>query len=225
MEEVETNGLIRLNVGGTWYTTTNATLLTFQDSIFPKMLAQRNNNNKKLDDDKGYYFIDRDGALFRYVLNYMRTSQLKLPSDFQERNQLISEAEFYGLRSMANLLKSGAGKPDTRKCTIIEVVETAHPEKIGVCSSRLVLTEELRHKSPFYDVIENLPSYYNEEYRGHFGRFWIRTNIPRLEWAEKLRGQGWQFMGTTSLCRKLPDITGQGTDLCHVIEKWCLYED
>ena len=67
-----------------------------------------------------------------------------------------------------------------------------------------------------------MPSYYNEEYQGQFGRYWIRTNMTRLDWAEKLTGLGWSFLGNTSICRKLPDITGRGTDLCHIVEKWQL---
>lgn len=64
------NGLVRLNVGGVWYTTTVSTLKTFPDSIFPKMLGQRDNQKRgsKDDESKGYYFIDR------YIQNEAKTS-------------------------------------------------------------------------------------------------------------------------------------------------------
>lgn len=35
-----------------------------------------------LDSLKQHYFIDRDGLVFRYVLNFLRTSKLLLPDDF-----------------------------------------------------------------------------------------------------------------------------------------------
>ena len=116
------NGLIRLNVGGVWYTTTLSTLQTFPDSIFPKMLSQRDNKKRgsKEDEAKGYYFIDRDGDLFRYILNFMRTEELSLPANFQDMNQLIKEAEFYGLRCLANILKAKLLKQ--KRISIIEVL-------------------------------------------------------------------------------------------------------
>lgn len=36
-----------------------------------------------LDGLKQHYFIDRDGHMFRYILNFLRTSQLLLPDDFK----------------------------------------------------------------------------------------------------------------------------------------------
>jgi len=46
-------------------------------------------------DSKGRYFIDRDGVLFRYVLDYLRNDKLVLPECFQERERLRQEAEFF----------------------------------------------------------------------------------------------------------------------------------
>lgn len=36
-----------------------------------------------LDGLKQHYFIDRDGHMFRYILNFLRTSKLLLPDDFK----------------------------------------------------------------------------------------------------------------------------------------------
>lgn len=38
-----------------------------------------------LDRLKQHYFIDRDGHMFRYILNFLRTSKLLLPDDFTVR--------------------------------------------------------------------------------------------------------------------------------------------
>lgn len=38
-----------------------------------------------LDSLKQHYFIDRDGLMFRYILNFLRTSKLLLPDDFKVR--------------------------------------------------------------------------------------------------------------------------------------------
>lgn len=36
-----------------------------------------------LDSLKQHYFIDRDGPMFRYILNFLRTSKLLVPDDFK----------------------------------------------------------------------------------------------------------------------------------------------
>lgn len=40
-----------------------------------------------LDSLKQHYFIDRDGQMFRYILNFLRTSKLLIPDDFKVRFQ------------------------------------------------------------------------------------------------------------------------------------------
>lgn len=45
-----------------------------------------------LDTLKQHYFIDRDGKLFRYILNYLRSQRLIVPERFDEYEQLYEEA-------------------------------------------------------------------------------------------------------------------------------------
>ena len=48
--------MIRLNVGGVYYNSSKGTLLSHEDSIFTKMLAEKPQQK----DERGvYYFIDR----------------------------------------------------------------------------------------------------------------------------------------------------------------------
>ena len=47
-----------------------------------------------LDTLKQHYFIDRDGKLFRYILNYLRTQRLVVPTEFDEYEQLYEEARW-----------------------------------------------------------------------------------------------------------------------------------
>lgn len=55
-------------------------------------------------DQNGRVFIDRDGHLFRHILNFLRDKQLSLPESFADYVQLQSEADFYGIEEMLNIL-------------------------------------------------------------------------------------------------------------------------
>jgi hypothetical protein len=48
-----------------------------------------------LDSLKQHYFIDRDGAMFRHILNFMRNSRLLLPDNFDGVDLLLEEARYF----------------------------------------------------------------------------------------------------------------------------------
>jgi hypothetical protein len=54
--------------------------------------------------DNGAYFIDRDGDLFAYVLDYLRSGKLLLPENFKEVARLREEILFYQLDGMLQQL-------------------------------------------------------------------------------------------------------------------------
>ncbi|CDW52249.1 BTB 2 domain containing protein [Trichuris trichiura] len=97
------NAPVHLDIGGTTYTTTLATLTKYSDSHLAKLFSGQ--TSVVLDYLKQNYFIDRDGTMFRHVLNYLRTGQLLLPDDFQETDLLEQEAQFYDLKDMLVLIK------------------------------------------------------------------------------------------------------------------------
>ena len=57
-----------------------------------------------LDSLKQHYFIDRDGNMFRHVLNFLRTSTLVIPDDFDEVDLLLEEARYFELAAMVRAL-------------------------------------------------------------------------------------------------------------------------
>jgi len=57
-----------------------------------------------LDSLKQHYFIDRDGNMFRHVLNFLRTSMLVIPEDFDEVDLLLEEAKYFELTAMLRAL-------------------------------------------------------------------------------------------------------------------------
>lgn len=53
-----------------------------------------------LDSLKQHYFIDRDGKMFRHILNYLRTNTLAIPDNFAELDLLYEEAKFYDIQPL-----------------------------------------------------------------------------------------------------------------------------
>ncbi|XP_072743667.1 BTB/POZ domain-containing protein KCTD16 [Anoplolepis gracilipes] len=86
--------VVELNVGGVFYTTALTTLTRESDSHLATLFTGKSTVEK---DAKGKYFLDRDGVLFRYVLDFLRNQALVLPEGFRERERLKQEANFYGL--------------------------------------------------------------------------------------------------------------------------------
>lgn len=50
-----------------------------------------------LDVMKQHYFIDRDGKMFRHILNFLRNKQLLLPDNFAYLDLLLREAIYFDL--------------------------------------------------------------------------------------------------------------------------------
>ena len=96
---------IKLDIGGHLYTTSTLTLTKDPQSMLAIMFSGRHSVKKEED---GSYFIDRDGTHFRYILNYLRDGGFKndsLPSDRDIQKELLTEAEYYQLRGLVDLLR------------------------------------------------------------------------------------------------------------------------
>lgn len=93
--------LVTLNVGGKIFTTRRSTLKQFPASRLAGMLDGRDQEFKTVD---GQIFVDRDGALFSFILDFLRNHELLLPSDFSDHLRLQREALFYELDSLVDLL-------------------------------------------------------------------------------------------------------------------------
>ncbi|KOX71519.1 BTB/POZ domain-containing protein KCTD15 [Melipona quadrifasciata] len=58
-----------------------------------------------LDSLKQHYFIDRDGGMFRHILNFMRNSRLLIPDNFADLDLLLEEARYFDIAPMCRQLE------------------------------------------------------------------------------------------------------------------------
>ncbi len=85
---------VKLNVGGVKFETTVSTLTKHSDSFFS---AAFSGIHEVRLDAEGYYFIDRDGAHFNSILNFLRAGKLRMPSDAEDAEALMDEVRYYML--------------------------------------------------------------------------------------------------------------------------------
>nr|CAD7443721.1 unnamed protein product [Timema bartmani] len=64
-----------------------------------------------LDSLKQHYFIDRDGGMFRHILNFMRNSRLLIPENFADLDLLLEESRYFDIAQVGEIeVQIPAGK-------------------------------------------------------------------------------------------------------------------
>uniref|UniRef100_A0A8C5PSH7 Potassium channel tetramerisation-type BTB domain-containing protein n=1 Tax=Leptobrachium leishanense TaxID=445787 RepID=A0A8C5PSH7_9ANUR len=81
--------------------TKHYTLTSVPESTLHSMFS-RNNVKDLPRDNRSRFFIDREGFLFRYVLDYLRDKQLSLPDHFPEKERLLRE--YFQLGDLVKML-------------------------------------------------------------------------------------------------------------------------
>ncbi|KAG7322721.1 hypothetical protein KOW79_014067 [Hemibagrus wyckioides] len=91
--------VIPLNVGGTYFTTRLSTLQRYEDTMLAAMFSGRHHIPR---DAEGRYFIDRDGAYFGDILNFLREGELPQ----RERVRAVHrEAQYYSIGPLLERLE------------------------------------------------------------------------------------------------------------------------
>jgi len=170
--------IVELNVGGVFYTTTLSTLTRNGESLLGQMFTGRS-REPVLRDSKGKYFIDRDGVLFRYTLDYLRDGTLTLPHNFHERDRLKEEADFFQLGSFSRWLTSPASGAFTHQ---------NNPESAASPASDLALMGPQQRSSGYVTV----------GYRGTFA--FGRDGLADVKFRKLLRIL---VCGRVALCREI----------------------
>merc|ERR1712117_549841 len=117
------SNLITLNIGGTNFTTTVATLTQYPDSMLAAMFDPESERPPAMKDDKGNFFIDRDPEPFRIILSFLRSA--RLPEDIVgcSIEEVEWEADYYGLKKLLKII--GERKKEEPKMSSLDCDERA----------------------------------------------------------------------------------------------------
>ena len=88
---------IKIDVGGRIFKTTLKTLRRESESVLAIMFSEKFDLKREEDES---FFIDRDGALFHHILNYLRDGKISEEIIEEYGSQIQVEAEFYELSEL-----------------------------------------------------------------------------------------------------------------------------
>jgi len=103
---------VHIDVGGQIYTSSLDTLTRFPESRLSRLFS--GGIPIVLDTLKQHYFIDRDGGMFRHILNFMRTGRPILPENFTNVELLLEEAKYFELPELVSYLEGLRTTPAPR---------------------------------------------------------------------------------------------------------------
>lgn len=124
---MESSKLVHLDIGGKKYTTSLSTVTFFPESFLANLVSGRM-SSITVDES---IFIDRDGHLFRHVLNYLRNPTTWTPPENVDITELTRESDFYCLEGMTEILRKSIKKED-----LPETIKLRHQHPVV----RVVLT-------------------------------------------------------------------------------------
>lgn len=106
--QLKSSKQIKLDVGGFKFSTTLTTLTADPDSMLAAMFSGRFPVEKNED---GCVFIDRDGAYFHHILNWLRNGTLPPIENHLEREYLLVESKYYQITSLNEFLLAQEHSP------------------------------------------------------------------------------------------------------------------
>lgn len=132
--------MICFNVGGTKYEVARSTIEKYPDTMLSRLISKDWQQGSEIS-------IDRDGARFRFVLDYMRDQKVHLPLTVP-RDALLQELVYFGFDSVpADAICSKSAAIDATKnmilCNVVnENVYAANLKEIDKEMKALTLKEE-----------------------------------------------------------------------------------
>jgi len=208
-----------LNIGGHLYSTTSETINKFPGSLLFCMLEGSVPISL---DANGAFFVDRDGAVFRHVLNFMRNDRLILPDDFSESELLKEEAEFYQIAPLLKALPEACGND------YVDIMDRSDLDFIMIKAPDFVLnnpklpfhihrTEPIRYSNPYS------PTPNNEREREelfYYRRSYYRVQVTKTDFCDFL-----QKIGCRPRQSSMSMTTLDKETVTKTLERWSAFRD
>ena len=107
--------MIKLNVGGTVFTTTVATLTKYPDSMLAAMFNPESERPPAGKDDNGNFFLDCNSRAFEYILEFLRRGKLPEVIVGCSTEQVEWEADYFGLQELLDIIGKRRDKEKREK--------------------------------------------------------------------------------------------------------------
>ena len=114
---INPNSVVKLNVSGTIFQTTQGTLLSDQNSMLAKMSSTETNGRiPAIQDDSGAYFIDRCPKYFGIILNFLRGGVIEKGANV-DLKFLRTEAEYFGIEGLVKVIDEEIKKTEKEEAS------------------------------------------------------------------------------------------------------------
>ncbi|KAL7480628.1 hypothetical protein ACHAW6_006303 [Cyclotella cf. meneghiniana] len=165
---------IKLNVGGKRFEVSRSLIKQYSDSMIARLVS----DNWRKTDQAEAIFIDRDGDLFGYILNYMRYGSIVLPVNLP-KSMFQRELDFYGLPSTYGITQESSIETmkELQNCVenaelhhdmLLIATSCYHQYMVGKKVVHIVSDELLKH-NPFYyhyPTAMKVLNYYLKKFHG-----------------------------------------------------------
>jgi hypothetical protein len=206
---------VHIDVGGTIFTSSLETLTRYPDSRLSKLF--NGTIPIVLDTLKQHYFIDRDGKLFRYILNFMRYGTLALPDYFTELSALLEEARYFELTPLINAIEERLTnrKLSSSKTNKQQLLNNNDVLSLNISQDRVLISGDITLIHDLFPEIQDqqqqqqtTPTHAHVE-RNQFIRFTLNAfiNLTQLEIFQRLFNS--QFIIVASTCGTSMDTMTQ----------------
>jgi hypothetical protein len=122
------------NVSGQIYQVSRSLLDQHPDTMLARCAS-----TQWLADPTSKIFVDRDGHIFRYVLNYLRDGNVILPMNVS-KNSLINELLYFGVKITDSSIKICQQATMHGAMAVNKLIQSLEKDEICICFTRLCIT-------------------------------------------------------------------------------------
>lgn len=116
--------IVKLNVGGKLFSTSYETLTKYDGFLSILVSTQL---GVKLDEN-GYIFIDRNGGVFKHILEFLRSGYIPDFDSLGYLKQLLVEVDFYQIRSLIEIINIQIAR---NELLLLEIIKRSEANSVA----------------------------------------------------------------------------------------------